>query len=103
MSQTYKVGRVHTTVHTDEDDITHVKYHSTDVVRFNSQYIRLCKGGWQTATTKSRMNQASNQFNLGYLVYQEDFDWFVSYGWSNKRMCHKRTVPFDTDVITIQR
>lgn len=39
----------------------------------------LTAGGWWTNTTKNRMNQASNQFDLGYNVFQKDFNWFVDY------------------------
>ena len=56
-----------------------VRYHQTDVVKFNHEKIILNSGGWNTFTTKTRMNQASNQFGLGYYVYQRDFDWYVDY------------------------
>ena len=78
MSQTHTIGRRSTTVHT-QDGMTHVVYHSTEVVAFNENNIILRTGGWTTSTTKARMNQASNQFNLGYLVFQKNFEWFVLY------------------------
>jgi hypothetical protein len=77
MSQLQTIGRTATTVHTDKDGITRVIYHSTPVVSFDDNKITLNTGGWSTNTTKTRMNQASNQFNLGYQVYQKDFNWFV--------------------------
>lgn len=58
---------------------TEVKYHDTVVVRFDKDHIELNTGGWKSKTTKLRMNQASEQFNLGYRVYQKNFEWFVSY------------------------
>ena len=30
-----------------------------------------------TATTKRRMNQVSEYYNLGFRVYQKDFNWYV--------------------------
>ena len=54
-------------------------YHSTEVVLATKEKIVLNTGGWTTATTKARMNQASNQFGLGYKVYQKDLAWFVIY------------------------
>ena len=33
--------------------------------------------GWKSATTKTRMNQAANQFGLPYRVYQKDYVWYV--------------------------
>ncbi len=70
MSQTAKVSGVATTIRTDTNG-THVRYHSTDVVSFNDKTITLRTGGWNTATTRLRMNQASNQFHLGFSVYQK--------------------------------
>jgi hypothetical protein len=61
----------------NEDGWYKVVYHSTCIVKWNEDQIILDNGGWQTATTKKKMNQAANQFNLGFQVYQEDFDWFV--------------------------
>jgi len=53
--------------------------HSPEVVKFNSREIILDSGGGHTQTTKARMNQASEQYDLGYQVYQRDYDWFVDY------------------------
>lgn len=78
MSQTSKVAGVKTNIRT-ESGTTHVQYHSTQVVSFNSDTITLRTGGYQTLTTKLRMNQASHQFDLGYSVFQKDYDWFVEY------------------------
>jgi hypothetical protein len=60
-----------------EDGWTTVTYWSTKVVQFNHWQVKLNTGGWRTATTKSRMNQASVQFGLGYQVYQHKGEWYV--------------------------
>ena len=78
MSQLQTIGSHKTTVATD-DGFTRVTYHQTAVVKFNHNEIILNSGGWETVTTKSRMNQTSNQFDLGFNVYQKDFEWFVNY------------------------
>lgn len=78
MSQQTKVGRTATTIKTIDGWIN-IQYHSTTVVKFNDKQIVLNSGGWRTATTKTRMNQTSHQFDLGFSVYQKDFDWFVVY------------------------
>ncbi len=78
MGQQTQIGKVATTVQT-QDGSTRVVYHNTTVVQFNQDLIVLDSGEWRTATTKSRMNQTSHQFNLGYRVYQENFDWFVRF------------------------
>ena len=69
-----------------------VRYHSTDVVVFDEKAITLNSGGWLTVTTKTRMNQASRQFDLGYHVFQKNSDWFVDY--------NGKTIPFE-DGLTI--
>ncbi len=58
----------------------HYIYHRTAVVIVNpDQSIRLDSGGWRTATTLRAMNQASAQDELGFRVYQRNFDWFVTW------------------------
>lgn len=78
MAQTWKLGTTATSVRTDANGVTHVCYHSTDVVSFDSKQIMLRTGGWRTATTKARMNQAAVQFSLGYSVSQVKGEWFIS-------------------------
>ncbi len=80
MAQTQRIQGRSTTVFTDNNGMTKVVYHRTPVVSFNADKIILNTGGWRSVTTKLRMNQAANQFRLGYQVYQKDFDWFVSTG-----------------------
>lgn len=78
MGQVHKLGTVATSVRTD-NGYTIVQYHATDVVKWNDNVIILNTGGWFTNTTKTRMNQASNQYNLGYQVYQKAHKWHVNY------------------------
>ncbi len=78
MGQTKKVSGVATSVSTI-NGVTSVVYHNTTVVQFDSKTITLNTGGWQTVTTKARMNQASSQFNLGYGVSQVKGKWFVDF------------------------
>ncbi len=78
MSKDNHIGTHKTTVRT-VGDRTSVVYHVTEVVSFSDKQIALCNGGWRTPTTKLRMNQTSNVFNLGYKVFQKDNGWFVTY------------------------
>lgn len=58
----------------------HYVYHRTAVVIVNSdRTIRLDSGGWRTVTTRAAMNQASNQDELGFRVFQRDHEWFVTW------------------------
>lgn len=78
MAQTRRVTGVATSIRT-EGGYTHVRYHDTDVVSFNAEKIILRSGGWRTATTKTRINQAGNQFGLNIQVSQRDHEWFVAH------------------------
>lgn len=78
MSRMNEIGRRATSIQT-VDGKTAVTYHNTAVVTFDENLITLNNGGWFTNTTKNRMNQASNQFGLGFGVYQKDFTWYVEY------------------------
>ena len=73
-----KIGKVATAV-IQENFGTKVKYHNTVVVEFDIDQIILNSGGWKTLTTKNRMNQTSNEYNLGFQVFQKDFDWYVDF------------------------
>jgi hypothetical protein len=78
MSQQTKLG-THATTVSGAKGVTRVTYHNTEVVTFDDHQIILNSGGWRTSTTKTRMNQASNQFDLGFEVYQTKGEWFVDY------------------------
>jgi len=80
MTQQSTIGKCATTVSTDDDGWTNVVYHETTVVKFKNGKVILNSGGWRTATTKNRMNQVSNQFGLGFGVYQRNFQWWVTLG-----------------------
>ena len=79
MAQTMEVRGTATSIFTDENGTTHVQYHATRVVSFDSGAIVLRSGGHHTNTTKTRMNQASNEFGLGFSVYQKNHNWYVDY------------------------
>lgn len=36
-------------------------------------------GGYFSSLTKNRMNQASTEYNLGYVVYQKKHKWYCDY------------------------
>ena len=79
MSRSNQVGSHKTSIFTDEFGYTNIVYHSTQVVRFNDKEIILNTGGFKTSTTKTRMNQASMQFRLGFRVYQRKYEWYIAY------------------------
>jgi hypothetical protein len=83
-----------TRVLTDEEK-TWVFFHDTPVVTFNDETIELNTGGWKTRSTKVRMNQASQEFKLGFRVFQKQGGWFVEY--------QKETKPFSAEELVLNR
>jgi hypothetical protein len=56
-----------------DDETIGLRLHSTYVVKFHSdESVTLDSGGWQTVTTKERMNWVDN-----VRVYSDDFTWYV--------------------------
>jgi len=94
MSQTQTVGSHKTTV-CEKQGVLSVVYHNTEVVRADSDTITLNTGGWKTVTTKTRMNQAANQFDLDYSVFQKSGKWYVDYNGA--------TIPFDGASLILPR
>lgn len=90
--QLQRVG-THKTSIVHKNGVLSVTYHSTEVVRVTGHYITLATGGWKTNTTKARMNQTSNEFDLGYRVYQKAGEWFVEF--------RSVVIPFEGDELTL--
>ena len=45
----------------------------------NTQALKLNTGGWQTVTTKSRLNAILQGLIAGASVFQRDFMWYLNY------------------------
>lgn len=67
-----------TTVIPDGEGWNACIYHQTKVVRWNRSQVTLNSGGFQSATTKKRMNEVSEHYGLGFQVFQKGGDWFVT-------------------------
>ena len=69
---------LHTTI-TTEDKKTAMRYHETKIAEWDrdNNIVTLNTGGWETPTTKRRMNQFSDQLGLSYKVYQRAGEWYV--------------------------
>lgn len=83
-----------TRIHKDNRS-TDVVLYNTTIVSFDNNTITLDHGGWKTATTKQRMNQASDEYDLGYQVYQDNYNWYVNF----KGNAYK----FETGSLTLNR
>lgn len=78
MPRMSRVGK-HATAIIQRQEDNQVIYHGTPVVTWNEHQIVLRSGGWETVTTKTRMNQASYEYRLGYHVFQKDHQWYVTF------------------------
>jgi hypothetical protein len=68
-----------TSVHfNEEDNVSVVRLHGNKIAEVGDTFIRLFDGGWQTNTTKSRLNAILEEHgDDGDRVFQKNFDWFV--------------------------
>ena len=53
-----------------------VKLHGNHIATVGDT-LQICDAGWQTVTTKSRLNALCNEFAYGCYVFQKNFDWFL--------------------------
>ena len=63
----------------EETNLSTVFLHGNKIAEVGDTFSRLFDGGWQTNTTKSRLNAIlSEHGEMGDRVFQSNFDWFVS-------------------------
>ena len=81
-----------------EDGHTIVRLHATDIVDVdtNDNTITLDTGGWNTVTTKERMNAVLSAFDSPYRVYQRDFQWHVGLVYYHCKYCYLEDREFYT-------
>ena len=53
--------------------------HSIAIYDHNLKALKINSCGYQTNTTKSRLNALLEEVKYGCKVFQKNFDWFVSY------------------------
>lgn len=70
----------HRTAVKDSPDSRTVQYHDTVVVEVRGPRVILRTDGWLTTTTKARMNQAAQQWGLGFQVSAHQGQWSVTCG-----------------------
>ena len=63
-----------------EDNISTVMLHGNHIATYNhnTKELELFDGGWQSNTTKSRLNALCYEFATGFSVFQKNWNWFVS-------------------------
>ena len=54
--------------------------HGNHIATYNhvTKELALFDGGWQSNTTKSRLNALCNEFATGFGVFQKNWEWFIS-------------------------
>ncbi len=64
-------------------NVSDVYLHGHLIARIGETWIELFDGGYQTKTTKSRLNAILKEFGItGECVFQKNFQWFVNYNGS---------------------
>tara|TARA_R100001443_G_scaffold29911_1_gene43274 strand:+ start:684 stop:1010 length:327 start_codon:yes stop_codon:yes gene_type:complete len=53
--------------------------HQIAVLDHNTKAIKLSSCGYETVTTKSRLNAILDEVAYGARVFQRQFEWFISY------------------------
>ena len=53
--------------------------HQIATVDHATNAVKVSSCGWQTVTTKSRLNAILSEVKWGAKVFQKNFDWFVSF------------------------
>ena len=66
-----------------------VKLHGNHIATIGDT-LQISDAGWQTVTTKSRLNALLNEFAEGCYLFQKNFDWFLGDADGNK-------IPFPTE------
>ena len=61
-----------------------VKLHGNHIATVG-ETLQICDAGWQTVTTKSRLNALCNEFAEGCFVFQKNYEWFLGDADGNKR------------------
>ena len=57
-----------------------VYLHGNHIATYNYtlKELELYDGGWQSNTTKSRLNALCYEFATGFSVFQKNWEWFIS-------------------------
>jgi len=62
----------------NEDGVSIVKLHGNKIAEVGDTWLRLFDGGWQSVTTKSRLNAILRVHGNGEGIFQKNFAWFMS-------------------------
>ena len=101
-SMDWKSGN--TEVVSQQDGVSLVYLHGNKIAEVGDDYLTLFDGGWQSKTTKSRLNALLGEF--GYTcgtkreyVFQKQFEWFVNI--FNMKSDQIEVVPFVDGMVLV--
>ena len=67
-----------TTVVTQQDGVSFVYLHGNKIAEVGDDFIKLYDGGYQSNTTKSRLNAILSEHGIaGECVFQKNYKWFI--------------------------
>ena len=66
------------TMVTNHSGVSFVFLHGNCIAQIGDTFIRLFDGGWQSNTTKSRLNAILREHGAGEGIFQKNWQWFIS-------------------------
>ena len=67
-----------TTVMVDHKNKARVYLHGNLIAEVCDEFVAIFDGGWQSNTTKSRLNALLSEFRPWAGVFQKDWTWYIS-------------------------
>ena len=64
----------------DNNNKAKVYLHGNLIAEVCNEFVAIFDGGWQTVTTKSRLNAICQEFRPQASVFQKDWTWFIRHG-----------------------
>ena len=80
-NKSFWAGSNTTVVYSNETNCSSVYLHGHNIATLDhtTKALRLSSCGYETVTTKSRLNALLEEVKYGCRVFQKNFDWFVRY------------------------
>ena len=64
----------------NNDGVSEVYLHNNLIAKIGDTWMQLFDGGWQSNTTKSRLNAILQAHGCsGEYIFQKNFEWFMNY------------------------
>jgi len=72
----YRIPTYETRVETIANELS-IYYHATEIATIREDAIKINNGGYNTQTTKKRINAVLDFHNLPYRLFQKNFTWYL--------------------------